>query len=202
MMTPKSKKTILLTTIIISFIIILTSTFFFAEYLSRQNAPKKISQIINNIDLIDHTGKKFVSQTLKNQPSLIFFGFTHCPEVCPTTLSQLSEITDKLKTKIMTTNIIFITLDPKRDTQEHLKDYISNFNENVIGITGNIINIKKLADNWGVFYETINSSKDDYTLNHTATVFMLDKKGNYKGTISWGENENSIIQKIINLSKY
>lgn len=202
MMTPKSKKTILLTTIIISFIIILTSTFFFAEYLSRQNAPKKISQIINNINLIDHTGKKFVSQTLNNQPSLFFFGFTHCPEVCPTTLSQLSEITDKLKTKIITTNIIFITLDPKRDTQEHLKDYISNFNENVIGITGNIINIKKLADNWGVFYETISSSKDDYTLNHTATVFMLDKKGNYKGTISWGENENSIIQKIINLSKY
>ena len=202
MMTPKSKKTILLTTIIISFIIILTSTFFFAEYLSRQNAPKKISQIINNINLIDHTGKKFVSQTLKNQPSLIFFGFTHCPEVCPTTLSQLSEITDKLKTKIITTNIIFITLDPKRDTQEHLKDYISNFNENVIGITGNIINIKKLADNWGVFYETISSSKDDYTLNHTATVFMLDKKGNYKGTIAWGENENSIIHKIMNLSKY
>ena len=202
MMTPKSKKTILLTTIIISFIIILTSTFFFAEYLSRQNAPKKISQIINNINLIDHTGKKFVSQTLKNQPSLIFFGFTHCPEVCPTTLSQLSEITEKLKTKIITTNIIFITLDPKRDTQEHLKDYISNFNENVIGITGNIINIKKLADNWGVFYETISSSKDDYTLNHTATVFMLDKKGNYKGTIAWGENENSIVQKITNLSKY
>ena len=202
MMTPKSKKTILLTTIIISFIIILTSTFFFAEYLSRQNAPKKISQIINNINLIDHTGKKFVSQTLKNQPSLIFFGFTHCPEVCPTTLSQLSEITDKLKTKIITTNIIFITLDPKRDTQEHLKDYISNFNENVIGITGNIINIKKLADNWGVFYETINSSKDGYTLNHTATVFMLDKKGNYKGTIAWGENENSIVQKITNLSQY
>jgi len=202
MMIPKSKKTILLTTIIISFIIILTSTFFFAEYLSRQNAPKKISQIINNINLIDHTGKKFIFQTLKNQPSLIFFGFTHCPEVCPTTLSQLSEITDKLKTKIITTNIIFITLDPKRDTQEHLKDYISNFNENVIGITGNIINIKKLADNWGVFYEIINSSKDDYTLNHTATVFMLDKKGNYKGTIAWGENENSIVQKITNLSQY
>tara|TARA_B100000767_G_C19602453_1_gene466266 strand:- start:248 stop:859 length:612 start_codon:yes stop_codon:yes gene_type:complete len=201
-MTPKSKKTILLTTIIMSFIIILTSTFLFAEYLSRQNSPKKISEIIDNINLIDHKGKKFVSTTLQNQPSLIFFGFTHCPEVCPTTLSQLSEITEKLKTKIITTNIVFITLDPQRDTQEHLKDYISNFNENVIGVTGNIIDIKKIADNWGVFYETISSSKDDYTLNHTATVFMLDKKGNYKGTISWGENETSIIQKIINLSNY
>ena len=201
-MTPKLKKNILLATIIMSFIVILISTFFFAEYLSRQNTPKNISQIINNINLVDHTGSKFVAKTLENQPSLIFFGFTHCPEICPTTLSQLSEITERLKSKIMTTNIIFITVDPQRDTQEHLKDYISNFNENVIGITGNIKDIKKLADNWGVFYETISSSKDDYTLNHTATVFMLDKKGNFKGTISWGENEKSIIQKIINLSKY
>jgi protein SCO1/2 len=100
----------------------------------------------------------------------------------------------------MTTNIIFITLDPQRDTQEHLKDYIGNFNENVIGITGEIKDIKKLADNWGVFFERITTSKEDYTFNHTATVFMIDKNGNYKGTISWGENESSIIQKIVNLS--
>ena len=201
-MTPKLKKNILLTTIILSFIVILTSTFFFAEYLSRQNTPRNISQIINNINLVDHTGSKLVAKTLKNQQSLIFFGFTHCPEICPTTLSQLSEVTERLKSKIMTTNIIFITLDPQRDTQEYLKDYISNFSENVIGITGKIMDIKKLADNWGVFFERISSSKDDYTFNHTATVFMLDKKGNYKGTISWGENENSIIQKVVNLSKY
>jgi protein SCO1/2 len=201
-MTPKLKKNILLTTIIMSFIVILTSTFFFAEYLSRQNTPKNISQIINNINLVDHSGSKFVTKTIENQPSLIFFGFTHCPEICPTTLSQLSEITERLKSKIMTTNIIFITVDPQRDTQEHLKDYMSNFNENVIGITGEIMDIKKIADNWGVFFERISSSKDDYTFNHTATVFMLDKKGDYKGTISWGESESSIIQKIVNLSKY
>ena len=200
-MTPKLKKNILLATIIMSFIVILTSTFFFAEYLSRQNTPKNISQIINNINLVDHTGSKFVAKNLENKPSLIFFGFTHCPEICPTTLSQLSEVTERLKSKIMTTNIIFITLDPQRDTQEYLKDYISNFNENVIGITGKIMDIKKLADNWGVFFEKISSSKDDYTFNHTATVFMLDKKGDYKGTISWGESENSIIQKIVKLSK-
>ena len=199
-MTPKVKKNILLATIILSFILILTSTFFFAEYLSRQNTPKNISQIINNINLVDHTGSKFVTKTLENQPSLIFFGFTHCPEICPTTLSQLSEVTERLKSKIMTTNIIFITLDPQRDTQEYLKDYISNFSENVIGITGKIMDIKKLADNWGVFFERITTSKEDYTFNHTATVFMIDKNGNYKGTISWGENESSIIQKIVNLS--
>ena len=68
----KLKKNILLATIIMSFIVILTSTFFFAEYLSRQNTPKNISQIINNINLVDHTGSKFVAKTLENQPSLIF----------------------------------------------------------------------------------------------------------------------------------
>ena len=75
-MTLKSKKNILLATIIMSFIVISTSTFFFAEYLSRQNTPKNISQIINNINLVDHTGSKFVDKTLENQPSLIFFGFS------------------------------------------------------------------------------------------------------------------------------
>ena len=200
-MTLKSKKNILLATIIMSFIIILTSTFFFAEYLSRQNTPKKISQIIDNINLVDHTGSKFVSKTLKNQPSLIFFGFTHCPEVCPTTLSLLSEVTEKQKSKIITTNIIFITLDPQRDTQEHLKDYIGNFNENVIGITGEIKDIKKLADNWGVFFERITTSKEDYTFNHTATVFIIDKNANHKANNSCGENEKSIIQKVVNISK-
>ena len=100
------------------------------------------------------------------------------------------------------TNIIFVTLDPKRETQDHLKDYIQYFNKNVIAITGKINEIKSLADNWNVFFETIGSSKDNYNLNHTASVFMLDRKGVFRGTIAWGENEESIIKKIINLNKY
>ena len=201
-MTPNIKKKYLLLTIIISFIIILVGTFLFAEHLSRQNAPKKISSILNKINLKDHNGFKFNFKSLKGQPSLLFFGFTHCPEICPTTLGHLSEITENLKNKIIATNIIFVTLDPKRDTQKHLKDYIQYFNKNVIGVTGKIKQIRDFAKNWGVFFEEISNSKDSYTLNHTATVFMLDKNGNFKGTISWGENEKSMIQKIVNLSKF
>ena len=201
-MTPNIKKKYLLLTIIISFIIILVGTFLFAEHLSRQNAPKKISSILDNIHLKDHNGFKFNFKSLKGQPSLLFFGFTHCPEICPTTLGHLSEITENLKNKIIATNIIFVTLDPKRDTQKHLKDYIQYFNKNVIGVTGKIKQIRDFAKNWGVFFEEISNSKDSYTLNHTATVFMLDKDGNFRGTISWGENEKSMTQKIINLSKF
>ena len=197
-----NKKTILLVTIIVSFVIILIATFMFAEHLSRQNTPKKISDILKNINLIDHNGIEFNKASLNEKPSLLFFGFTHCPEICPTTLSQLSEITENLQNPIDLTNIVFITLDPKRDTQDHLKEYIQYFNKNVIAITGQINEIKKLADNWNVFFETIGSSKENYNINHTATVFMLDRTGVFRGTIAWGENEESVIKKIINLNKY
>ena len=197
-----NKKSILLVTIIVSFVIILIATFMFAEHLSRQNTPKKISDILKNINLIDHNGSEFNKASLNEKPSLLFFGFTHCPEICPTTLSQLSEITENLQNPIDLTNIVFITLDPKRDTQDHLKEYIQYFNKNVIAITGQINEIKKLADNWNVFFETIGSSKENYNINHTATVFMLDRTGVFRGTIAWGENEESVIKKIINLNKY
>ena len=197
-----NKKSILLVTIIVSFVIILIATFMFAEHLSRQNTPKKISDILKNINLIDHNGIEFSRASLNEKPSLLFFGFTHCPEICPTTLSQLSEITENLQNPIDLTNIVFITLDPKRDTQDHLKEYIQYFNKNVIAITGQINEIKKLADNWNVFFETIGSSKENYNINHTATVFMLDRTGVFRGTIAWGENEESVIKKIINLNKY
>ena len=114
----------------------------------------------------------------------------------------MSEITENLQNPIDLTNIIFITLDPKRDTQDHLKEYIQYFNKNVIAITGQINEIKKLADNWNVFFETIGSSKENYNINHTATVFMLDRTGIFRGTIAWGENEETVIKKIINLNKY
>ena len=195
------KKFILLSSIIISFIIILALTFLFAEYLSRKNAPQKMSEIIDKVHLIDHNGQAFKKTTLKNKPSLLFFGFTNCPEICPTTLADLSEITKEVTSSVNAINIIFVTLDPNRDNKEHLKDYVQYFDNNIIGVTGDKIEIKKFAENWGVFYETVNTSNNNYTINHTATVFMIDELGSFKGTISWGENETSIMQKINNLSK-
>ena len=195
------KKSILLSSIIISFIIILILTFIFAEYLSRKNNPQKISEIIDKVHLIDHYGKPFKNSTLKNKPSLLFFGFTNCPEICPTTLGDLSEITKEATSYVDAINIIFVTLDPKRDNKRRLKDYIQYFDDNVIGVTGDKIEIKKFAKNWGVFYETVKTSNNNYTLNHTSTVFMIDELGNFRGTISWGENKTSIIQKINNLRK-
>jgi len=196
------KKRVLLIGITISFVILLISTFLLSEYIANKNAPKKVTAIINSLNLIDHKGYSFKASSLKQQPSLIFFGFTHCPEVCPTTLGELSEIIEDLKNKITPTNIIFVTLDPKRDTQNHLNEYLNNFNDDIIGVTGSLEDLKILGDNWGVYYEKVSLKNNDYTLNHTATVFMIDKDGNYRGTIAWGENQNSIAQKITKLSTY
>ena len=160
-----------------------------------------MSEIIDKVHLIDHNGHPFNKTTLKNKPSLLFFGFTNCPEICPTTLANLSEITKEVNSSVDAINIIFVTLDPKRDNKEHLKDYVQYFDRNIIGITGDKNEIKKFAKNWGVFYETVKTSNNNYTLNHTATVFMIDELGNFRGTISWGENETSVIQKITNLRK-
>ena len=197
----QTKKKLLLIAIIVGFIFVLVATFLFAEHLSRQNSPKEISNILSKITLINQNGKAFNKQSLNQKPSLLFFGFTHCPEICPTTLSELSNVVDNLKNKINPTNIIFVTIDPQRDSQEYLKDYIQYFKGDVIAVTGDIKEIKKLADNWNVF-ERVNTSDNDYTFNHTATVFMLDRNGVFRGTIAWGENPKSISQKIVNLSKY
>ena len=196
------KKRVLLIGITMSFVILLISTFLLSEYIANKNAPKKVTTVINSLNLIDHKGYPFKASSLKQQPSLFFFGFTHCPEVCPTTLGELSEITGGLKNKIIPTNIVFVTLDPVRDTQNHLNEYLNNFDDDVIGITGSIEDLRILGDNWGVYYEKIPLQNNDYTLNHTATVFMIDRDGNYRGTIAWGENENSIAQKITKLSTY
>jgi len=198
----QTKKKLLLIAIIVGFIFVLVATFLFAEHLSRQNSPKEISNILSKITLVDQNGKAFNQQSLNQKPSLLFFGFTHCPEICPTTLSELSNVVDNLKNKIKPTNIIFVTVDPQRDTQEYLKDYIQYFKGDVIAVTGDIKEIKKLANNWNVFFERVNTSDNDYTFNHTATVFMLDQNGVFRGTIAWGENPKSIRQKIINLSKH
>ena len=196
------KKRVLLIGITISFVILLISTFLLSEYIANKNAPKKVTAIINSLNLIDHKGYSFKASSLKQQPSLIFFGFTHCPEVCPTTLGELAGITGDLKNKIIPTNIIFVTLDPKRDTQNYLNEYLNNFNDDIIGVTGSLEDLKILGDNWRVYYEKVSLKNNDYTLNHTATVFMIDKDGNYRGTIAWGENQNSIAQKITKLSTY
>ena len=126
----------------------------------------------------------------------MFFGFSNCPEICPLTISNLQKIINNANIKKEKINIIFVTLDPERDDQESLTNYIEAFDNNIIAITGNISEIKKLASYYNVYFEKQSLGKNDYVINHTATVFMIDKNGDLFGTISWGEKEIIILEKL------
>ena len=167
-----------------------------------QNSKLNLAQTFKNINLITHNKQKLSELSLQGHPNLLFFGFTHCPEVCPTTLGNLQNILEKIDKNNHKIKIIFVTLDPERDTSENLKHYLDGFGKNVIGLTGEIDEISKLAKNWNVYWEKIESEKDNYNINHTATVFMIDNNGDFAGTIAWGENESSVKLKLKKLLHY
>ena len=160
-----------------------------------------LKSTLTEVNLFSHHGKIVNINDFKDTPTLLFFGFTHCPEVCPTTLSNLLNNIELLEKNKKNYRVLFVTLDPERDTINNLNDYLQNFNSSVIGLTGEIDEISKFAKNWNIYWEKV-SEGDSYTINHTATVFMINKKGNFAGTIAWGESDKSIklkLQKLLNL---
>jgi len=160
-----------------------------------------LKSTLTEVNLFSHLGKIVNIKDFKDTPTLLFFGFTHCPEVCPTTLSNLLNNIELLEKNKKNYRVLFVTLDPERDTINILNDYLQNFNSSVIGLTGELNEINKFAKNWNIYWEKV-SEGDDYTINHTATVFMINKKGNFAGTIAWGESDKSIklkLKKLLNL---
>ena len=160
-----------------------------------------LKSTLKEVNLFSHHGRLVNIKDFKDTPTLLFFGFTHCPEVCPTTLSNLLNNIELLEKNKKNYRVLFVTLDPERDTTNNLKDYLQNFSSSVIGLTGELNEINKFAKNWNIYWEKV-SEGDDYTINHTATVFMINKNGNFAGTIAWGESDESIklkLQKLLNL---
>ena len=160
-----------------------------------------LKSTLTEVKLFSHLGKIINMKDFKDTPTLLFFGFTHCPEVCPTTLSNLLNNIELLEKNKKNYRVLFVTLDPERDTINNLKDYLQNFNSSVIGLTGELNEINKFAKNWNIYWEKVPEG-DSYTINHTATVFMINKKGNFAGTIAWGESDKSIklkLKKLLNL---
>ena len=151
--------------------------------------------------MTDMNGQPITEAAFVGQPSAVFFGFTHCPEVCPTTLFEMKGWFSKLGEDGKNIKAFFISVDPARDTPKLLKDYISNVTDRVTGITGTEESIAGLAKAWGVYYKKVDTSGGDYTMDHTALVFLLDSKARFHGTIAYGENPDTALAKMKRLSK-
>jgi protein SCO1/2 len=139
------------------------------------------SAIGGPFQLIDQDGKPISDQDMKGKPFLVFFGFTHCPDVCPTALFEVSELMRALGKDADRAAALFITVDPERDTPAKLKDYLSSFDPRLRSATGDRPAIEAVQKAYRVYAKKIPSEKggDDYGMDHTALIYLMDKQGRF-----------------------
>ena len=139
-------------------------------------------------ELIDSNGNKITEKAFIGSPTALFFGFAHCPDVCPLTLHRISLLMEKLGNKQNKLNVYFITLDPERDTWKFLNEYLITFNDRIVGITGESKKIKALAKSWGIHSKKVSSEGENYLIDHTGLIILLDKNGNFLNTIDYKDD--------------
>jgi len=137
----------------------------------------------SDFSLKDMNNKIITQESFNGPLTAIFFGFTNCPDVCPMTLNKMDIVLDKLKNKKKKLKVFFISVDPERDTPEVVKNYLSNFDNNFIGITGEAEKIFLLYQSWGIMSKKVFSENGEYNIDHSSPVILL-KNGKYVATIS------------------
>ena len=145
-----------------------------------------VAQIGGPFTLVDQTGATRTDKDFRGKLMLIYFGYTYCPDICPTALQVMSVALDMLGDKANEVVPIMITVDPERDTPSHLRDYVKNFSSRLIGLTGSAAAIKQAAKEFRVYYrkadvneEGKKSTDKDYLMDHSSGIYLMDRKGRY-----------------------
>lgn len=175
---------------------------FAALYFHSDLAQQKMAAIADfggPFRLASSNGGVVDSNDLLGKPYGIFFGFTHCPEVCPTTLYEMTKTLAAVGDEAKDFRLFFITVDPERDTAPLLKDYLSNFDPRMEALVPTPDELTKVARNFRAIYEKVPTSDGEYTMNHTATIYLINGKGQLASTISYNETPEIRIAKIKNL---
>ena len=147
--------------------------------------------------LTSATGQPVDQTMLTGHPSLLFFGYTHCPDVCPTTMAEMVDWLGQLGPDAKDLKAYFVTVDPERDTPDVLREYVGWSDGKVTGITGTPEEIGKITSAWKVLAEKVPGGEGGaYTMNHTASVFLVNAQGGFEGTIAYGENADTAVAKI------
>ena len=129
--------------------------------------------------LTDQSGTTVTDKSLQGRPSLIFFGFTHCPDVCPTSLFEISEVLRAMGKDADRVNAYFVSVDPERDSKEAMKDYLSSFDPHLKGLTGDPEAIAKVLSAYRVYAKKVPLKDGDYTMDHTALTYLMDRDGRF-----------------------
>ena len=147
-------------------------------------------------ELTDHTGQLRTERDFRGQLMLVYFGFTYCPDICPTDLQAIGLALDKLGRDANSVQPLFVTVDPERDTAEHLAEYVPLFHPRLIGLTGDPDAIRKAADAYKVYYAKVPIGKEtnDYTVDHTAFIYLMGQDGNYLGFFPPGTTAERMVE--------
>jgi protein SCO1/2 len=154
---------------------------------SLREKAASLASVGGDFTLVSARGGVVDTTQLRGTPYAVFFGFTHCPEVCPTTLYEMSTLLEKLGEDARSFRVFFITVDPERDTAEMLKDYMASFDPRIEGLVPDPEQLPKLASSFRVHYAKVPTSDGGYTMDHTASVFLMDGEGRFAGTLAFGE---------------
>lgn len=132
--------------------------------------------------LTDQTGKAFTEKDLAGRPSLVFFGFTHCPDICPTKLFEMTQMLDRMGADAAKVNVIFVTVDPARDTRELMASYMGSFHPAIRGLTGTEEQVQGIMRAYRAYARKVPLEGGNYTMDHTVFVYLMDKDGRFVST--------------------
>jgi len=173
-----------------------------------QGAIYPQAKIINNFELIDQISNKITKNSFLGHWSLIFVGYTHCPDVCPTTLAVMNQVDEFMSAQqLQAPNIVFLSVDPERDTPETLKAYVNYFNEKFIALTGSLGEITKLSQQLNAVFRKAPGldgeiSEKNYLMDHSSALMLINPDGNLQSILTAPHTPANIIESIINSQAY
>lgn len=162
---------------------------------SRQGGQSLASSVGGPFTLTTAEGKTLTDKDLRGAPFLVFFGFTHCPEVCPTTLFELTTLLGKLGAEADKLNVLFVSVDPERDTPAQLSLYLQSFDPRIVGLSGTQEEVDAALKAFKAYAKRI-PTQDGYTMDHTASVYLMDAEGRFRSLIDYHEEQDSALAKV------
>ena len=182
--------------ILVGIVILMAGTFGYLGYDAWYKPLNSGEAFGDAFALTDQSGQPITQAAFRGHPTAVFFGFTHCPEVCPTTLFELDGWLKQLGAEGEDIRAYFVSVDPERDTPEIMSTYVSNVSDRITGITGETAKVEAMAKSFGIYWKKVPLDGGDYTMDHTASILLLGRNGDFFGTIAYGENPDTAIAKL------
>lgn len=146
--------------------------------------------------LTDTNGRTVTNETLKGKPYAIFFGFTRCPDVCPTTMARMALLHKRLGADASKMNVVFVSVDPEHDKREDIASFLSMFEAPVIGLTGDPAELERMEKAFKIYVERVPLPSGDYTIDHTARILLFDRNGQFADTMDAKEPQAQAVERL------